>query len=257
MTREKSPDREKALKIWLKSGRQKKLSEIAVELGLNPSMVRKWKSVDKWDEIPETGRGRGAPKGNRNAKGNKGGLGGPKGNSKAVTHGFFRKFMPQNPEYLEIMDAVENMDPVDMIWYNITTQFRAIVWAQRIMFVNDQSEMTKELKKQKFEVHNTGTKKEPKLEQVVIEEEHEFQFSWDRYATYLKAQSAAMSELRSAIKQFKAIAPEEDERRLKLDGMQAQVEKTRLQIEELKNGEKDHPTEINVKRWSNVPRAGS
>lgn len=52
MTREKSPDREKALKIWLKSGRQKKSSEIAAELGLNPSMVRKWKSVDKWDEIP-------------------------------------------------------------------------------------------------------------------------------------------------------------------------------------------------------------
>jgi uncharacterized protein YjcR len=66
-----------------------------------------------------------------------------------------------------------------------------------------------------------------------------------------------MSELRSAIKQFKAIAPEEDERRLKLDGMQAQVEKTRLQIEELKNGENEKPTEINVKRWSNVPRAGS
>ncbi|MEC0169733.1 phage terminase small subunit [Paenibacillus graminis] len=254
MTREKSPDREKALKIWLKSGRQKKLSEIAAELGLNPSMVRKWKSVDKWDEIPETGRQRGAPKGNRNAKGNKGGPGGPKGNSKAVTHGFFRKFMPQNSEYLEIMDAVENMDPVDMIWYNITTQFRAIVWAQRIMFVNDQGEMIKELKKQKFEIHNNGTKKEPDLVQMVTEEEHEFQFAWDRYATYLKAQSAAMSELRSAIKQFKAIAPEEDERRIKLEGMQAQIEKTRLQIEELKNGDNDKPTEINVKRWSNVTR---
>lgn len=257
MTREKSPDREKALKIWLKSGRQKKLSEIAAELGLNASMVRKWKSVDKWDEIPATGRPRGAKKGNQNAKGNKGGKGGPPGNDKAVTHGFFRKFMPQNTEYLEIMDAVENMDPVDMIWYNITTQFRAIVWAQRIMFVNDQGEMVKELKKQKFEVHSKGRGDKKELIPVVIEEEHEFQFAWDRYATYLKAQSAAMSELRSAIKQFKAIAPEEDERRLKLDGMQAQVEKTRLQIEELKNGEKDHPTEINVKRWSNVPRAGS
>lgn len=254
MTREKSPDREKALKIWLKSGREKKLSEIAAELGLNPSMVRKWKSVDKWDEIPETGRLRGAPKGNRNAKGNKGGPGGPKGNSKAVTHGFFRKFMPQNEEYLEIMDAVENMDPIDMIWYNITTQFRAIVWAQRIMFVNDQGEMIKELKKQKFEIHSTGRGKTKELHQKVIEEEHEFQFAWDRYATYLKAQSAAMSELRSAIKQFKAIAPEEDERRIKLEGMQAQIEKTRLQIEELKNGDNDKPTEINVKRWSNVTR---
>lgn len=45
-----------------------------------------------------------------------------------------------------------------------------------------------------------------------------------------------MSELRSAIKQFKAIAPEEDERRIKLDGMQLQIEKTRLEIEKLKEG---------------------
>ncbi|MBP1307321.1 hypothetical protein MKY98_14315 [Paenibacillus sp. FSL M8-0228] len=84
--------------------------------------------------------------------------------------------------------------------------------------------MIKELKKVEYEIHNTGTRKEKKLEQVAIKEEHEFQFSWDRYATYLKAQSAAMSELRGAIKQFLAIAPEEDERRMKLDQMQAQVE---------------------------------
>ncbi|MCL6605667.1 MAG: hypothetical protein K6T94_22625 [Paenibacillus sp.] len=248
MAREQSPDRKKALKIWLKSGRQKKLSEIAAELGLSASMVRKWKSVDKWDEVPKTGRPRGAPKGSRNAKGNRGGKGGPPGNDKAVTHGFFRKFMPQNPEYLEMIDVVENMDPIEMIWYNITIQFRAIIWAQRIMFVNDQSEMVKELKKQKFEIHSTGRGKAKELHQMVVEEEYEFQFSWDRYATYLKAQSAAMSELRGAIKQFKAIAPEEDERRIKLDGMQAQIEKTRLQIEELKKGKGDSEDDL-IEDW--------
>ncbi len=248
MAREQSPDRKKALKLWLKSGRQRKLSEIAAELGVAASMVRKWKSVDKWEEVPETGRPRGAPKGSRNARGNKGGKGGPPGNDKAVTHGFFRKFMPQNAEYLEIMDAVENMDPIDMIWYNITTQFRAIVWAQRIMFVNDQGEMIKEIKKQKFEIHSTGRGATKVLHQKVVEEEHEFQFAWDRYATYLKAQSAAMSELRGAIKQFKAIAPEEDERRIKLDGMQTQIEKTRLEIEKLKNGNGNSEDDL-IKDW--------
>ncbi|MNJ00068.1 hypothetical protein D3C73_1593110 [compost metagenome] len=66
-----------------------------------------------------------------------------------------------------------------------------------------------------------------------------------------------MRELRGAIKQFLAIAPEDDERRLKLEQMQADVEKTKMQIEELKSGENDKPTEINVKRWSNVNRTGS
>ncbi|OAZ49743.1 hypothetical protein A9Z39_10575 [Paenibacillus polymyxa] len=229
--------------MWIDSGREMKLKDIAKKLGVSDSSIRKWKALDKWDEIPEK-RKRGGQAGNKNAKGNKGGSGGPPGNDKAVTHGFFRKFMPQNPEFIEIMDAVQEMDPVDMIWYNITTQFQAIVWAQRIMFVENKQEMIKELKKVEYEIHNTGTKKEKKLEQVAIKEEYEFQFSWDRYATYLKAQSAAMSELRGAIKQFLAIAPEEDERRIKLDQMQAQVEKTRLQIEELKNGKGDSEEDL-------------
>ncbi|MFC6650501.1 phage terminase small subunit-related protein [Paenibacillus rhizoplanae] len=75
--------------MWLKSGRQKKSTEIAADLGINPSMVRRWKSTDQWDEIPASGRPRGAKKGNQNAKGNKGGKGGPEGNQKALKHGFF------------------------------------------------------------------------------------------------------------------------------------------------------------------------
>lgn len=243
VSRERSPNRSKALKMWIDSGREMKLKDIAMKLGVSDSSIRKWKALDKWDEIPEK-RKRGGQAGNRNAKGNKGGSGGPPGNDKAVTHGFFRKFMPQNPEFIEIMDAVQEMDPVDMIWYNITTQFQAIIWAQRIMFVENKQEMIKELKKVEYEIHNTGTKKEKNLEQVAIKEEYEFQFSWDRYATYLKAQSAAMSELRGAIKQFVAIADEEDERRLKLDQMQAQVEKTQLQIEEMKNGKGDSEEDL-------------
>ncbi|WP_318627213.1 phage terminase small subunit [Paenibacillus polymyxa] len=136
MSRERNPNRKKALKMWLDSGRKMKLKDIALKLGVSDSSIRKWKALDKWSELPEK-RKRGGQTGNRNAKGNKGGSGGPPGNDKAVTHGFFRKFMPQNPEFLEIMDAVQEMDPVEMIWYNITTQFQGIVWAQRIMFVED------------------------------------------------------------------------------------------------------------------------
>ncbi|MFD1906233.1 phage terminase small subunit-related protein [Paenibacillus rhizoplanae] len=50
-------------------GGRKKSTEIAADLGINPSMVRRWKSTDQWDEIPASGRPRGAKKGNQKCKG--------------------------------------------------------------------------------------------------------------------------------------------------------------------------------------------
>ncbi|OME55132.1 phage terminase small subunit [Paenibacillus odorifer] len=224
MTREKSPDREKALKIWLKSGRQKKLSEIAAELGLNPSMVRRWKSVDKWDEIPASGRPRGAKKGNQNAKGNKGGVGGPEGNQKALKHGFFSKFMPQDPEFMEIREIVETMSPADMIWENVISLYQRLIWGRRITFVKDKKDVTKVL-----------TKNKPGM--FGDEKEWEYQHAWDKYNSAIKAEATVMKELRSAIKQFIEIAPEKDERRLKLERMKLEIEKSKLAIEKLKKGD--------------------
>lgn len=107
MARERSPDRERAKKIWLVSGGTKKLKDISAELGLGETQIRKWKSQDKWDaemkgnvtksksNVTKQGapfgnknaKGHGAPKGNQNAGGNAGGDGGPPGNKKAVTTG--------------------------------------------------------------------------------------------------------------------------------------------------------------------------
>src|SRR5690606_14179410 len=100
--------------------------------------------------------GAGAPKGNQNAVGNRGGPGGPRRNDKAVTHGLFRRFLPQNEEYLEILDAAGEIHPLDMLWSQIQIKFANIIHAQRIMFVESKDEMIKELKKEKFEVKNFG-----------------------------------------------------------------------------------------------------
>lgn len=235
MTREKSPNREKALKIWLKSGRQKKSTEIAAELGVNPSMVRRWKSTDKWDEIPASGRPRGAKKGNQNAKGNKGGKGGPEGNQNALKHGFFSKFMPQDLEFLEIREIVETMSPADMIWENVLTLYQRLIWGRRITHVKDKDDVTKVLKKKKPGMFGT-------------EQEWEYQQAWDKYNSAIKAEATVMKELRSAIKQFIEIAPEKDERRLKLDRMKVQIEKTRLEIEKLKNGTGDTEDDL-IEDW--------
>lgn len=226
MARARNPNRDKAFQLWKESDGSRLLKDIAEELGVTANTIRKWKANDKWDEefkgsAPiEKGSApiRGAPKGNKNAVGNSGGA--PARNQNAKTHGFYSKHMPA--EAFEIMQDIQEFSPVDLLWEQIQIQFTAIVRAQKIMFVESKDEMIKELKKKKSVVSDSAD---------IEEEEYEFQFAWDRHATFLNAQSRAMSELRGLIKQFDNIAHETDERRLKLEQMRLNIEKTKKAID--------------------------
>ncbi|MDF2002716.1 phage terminase small subunit [Bacillus pumilus] len=226
MARARNPNRDKAFQLWKESDGSRLLKDIAEELGVTANTIRKWKANDKWDEelkgsAPiEKGSApiRGAPKGNKNAVGNSGGA--PARNQNAKTHGFYSKHMPA--EAFEIMQDIQEYSPVDLLWEQIQIQFTAIVRAQKIMFVESKDEMIKELKKKKSVVSDSTD---------IEEEEYEFQFAWDRHATFLNAQSRAMGELRSLIKQFDNIAHETDERRLKLEQMRLNIEKTKKAID--------------------------
>lgn len=97
MPRQRSPERDRAFSIWVESGKQIALKDIAEQLGVSPSQVRNWKVQDKWEDAAivaqrntndcATKSKSGAPKGNRNAAGNIGGPGGPVGNKKAMVTG--------------------------------------------------------------------------------------------------------------------------------------------------------------------------
>ena len=91
MARPRDPRRDEAFRLWKESSGTKKLKDIADELGVSSSTVRKWKATDKWEEkfkrsAPKSNGSApfrpGAPKGNKNAKGNKGGKA-PPGNKNA------------------------------------------------------------------------------------------------------------------------------------------------------------------------------
>lgn len=75
MARPRDPRRDEAFRLWKESDRTRLLKDIADELGVASSTVRKWKANDKWeDKFKGSAPFRsGAPKGNKNAKGNKGG----------------------------------------------------------------------------------------------------------------------------------------------------------------------------------------
>ncbi|ALC81739.1 MULTISPECIES: phage terminase small subunit [Bacillus] len=155
----------------------------------------------------------------------------PKRNSFAKTHGMFSKYLPEDT--LEIIESMDERSAADLIWDQIQIQYAAIIRAQQIMFVQDKDELTKELKK-------------TKESDMASEEEYEIQFAWDRHATFLNAQSRAMSELRSLIKQFNELAHEDDERRLKLEQMRLGIEKTKAEINKLNKSEGDEETQKDV-----------
>ncbi|MFA1820567.1 phage terminase small subunit [Virgibacillus oceani] len=154
-------------------------------------------------------------------------------NSAAVKHGLFSRYIPK--ETLEIMDMLNKEDPADLIWDQIQIQYAAIIRAQEIMFVEDKGEIIKEVKKEKEFSSESGGGSET---------EWEFQFAWDRQASFLNAQSRAISELRTSIKQFLEMAHDDDERRLKLELMQANIDKSKAEAEKLSKEQGEDIEEI-------------
>ena len=130
-----------------------KLVDIAKKLAVSASTIRKWKSQDKWDRdlkesVPKSKRSApkrfGAPKGNQNAKGNKGGgapvgnrnakgnSGGspPPGNRNAVTTGEYETIMWDylDDDEKELFESIET-DPL----YQIDITIRELSIRQRRM----------------------------------------------------------------------------------------------------------------------------
>lgn len=136
MPRPRSPNRDKALQLWLDSGRKRQLKDIAAELQVSEEQIRKWKNQDKWDKVTlPNAKGnvtnhKGAPAGNQNAVGH----GAPKQNKNAEKYGFFSKYLPE-----ETVSIIQEMptDPLDILWDQVQIAYAAIIRAQSIMYVRD------------------------------------------------------------------------------------------------------------------------
>ena len=94
-----------------------------------------------------------------------------------MKHGFFSKYLPKDT--LDIMDALKDKTPLDLIWDAIQIQYAAIIRAQQIMYVKDNTDVTS------TQVGFT-----------------EVQQAWDKHANFLKAQSKAVDSLKNMIKDY-------------------------------------------------------
>ena len=184
MARAPDPRIEQAKAMYLKG---EKLVEIASQLNLPEGTVRRWKCTHKWDNERSDKknersrkRKRGAQPKNQNAVGNNGGA--PEQNKNAEKFGFFSKYLPE-----ETVSIIQEMptDPLDVLWDQIQIAYAAIIRAQKIMYVRDQNDKTKEMTLDGSEA--TG---------------YDVQQAWDKQANFLAAQARAQKTLEGMINRY-------------------------------------------------------
>ena len=206
----RAPDKriEQAKEMYLQG---QKLVEIASQLNLPEGTVRRWKCTHKWDgersdkQSERSHRKKGGQPGNKNSSG------GPSGNKKAEKYGFFSKYLPD--ETREIFSAIDQADPLDLLWHQIQIAYAAIIRAQRIAYVKDKDDKT--------------------VEKVMVGDSSEMyavQQAWDKQNEFLKAQARAQGELRSLIKQYDEMLHKDweaasEEQRSRIAQIKAQTER--------------------------------
>lgn len=207
----RAPDKDKIKEEYLKGVKPKELSD---KYDISINTIKSWIKRYEWSKnksqegAPK--KKKGAPLNNSNAVGH----GAPRGNKNAETNGFFSKYLPEDT--FNIIKEIEQKDPLDILWENIQIQYAAIIRAQRIMQVKDKDELLKVLKKETI-----GDKSSS--------EEWEFQFAWDRQATFLTAQSRAMATLQNMIKNYDEMLHKNwnlatEEQKARISKLKAEVE---------------------------------
>ena len=213
MPRPRSPNRDKALQLWLDSGRKRQLKDIAAEL-----------QVSEEQTLPNAKGNvtnhKGAPVGNQNAVGH----GAPKQNKNAEKYGFFSKYLPE-----ETVSIIQEMptDPLDILWDQVQIAYAAIIRAQSIMYVRDQKDVT-------------ITKIGQKDGETVTEERWEVQQAWDKQGNFLQAQARAQKTLEGLIKQYDELLHKNwelasEEQKARIAQMRAQTDKLTGNNQELED----------------------
>lgn len=285
MPRKRDPRRDEAFHLWKESGGTKKLKDIADKLGVTSSTVRKWKANDKWEEKMKGSAPKskgsapfrpGAPKGNKNARGNKGGKappgnqnakgnrGGaaPKGNKNSVRTGEYESilfdFMDDTEK--ELFDQIET-DPlyqIDLTIRELSLRERRMM--QRISKIENglnetQRRVLQQLRKVKDIVptkdQKTGLVKHQALmnERLVVTEIEEVsEPRVDKILRLEEAMTRVTDKRLKAIRQKYEMIRSMDEQELRLRGIYLTNETKQAELERLTARPVDNSVHITIKR---------
>lgn len=249
MARQRDPRRDEAKRIWLESNGEKQLKEIASELNVSDSQIRKWKSQDKWSaELKSnvtngksnvTNQG-GAPIGNQNAKGNKGNsrASPPKRNKNALKTGEYETifFDTLSDDEKDIYSSLDD-DPSFVLSEEIRLlKIRQLRMMKRIKEaesgLNDEEvDRLQQMRKIKTPIEKDGKKLEIKRE--VMQDVQVSRKTYRKIDDILSIEDALTrisNQLTKAIKQLNALATEESRNKV----YNNQANKLEVEIDMLK-----------------------
>ena len=142
-----------------------------------------------------------------------------KGNQNALKHGIYSKFLPKDT--LEIVEAVDAVEPIDILWQNIKIQYATILRSQNIMYVKNKEEMIRlEKKIQDGDFGDTA--------------EYEFHTAWDRQERFMTAQARAMATLTNMIGKYDELCKSSlatEEQKLRTEKIKAEIDKIKAGLE--------------------------
>ncbi|MGR6899560.1 phage terminase small subunit [Rummeliibacillus sp. BSL5] len=232
MPRVRDPNRDKSFEIFKEHSGDITNRKIAEMLGCPEKSIGGWKSKDKWNKklngVLQTDErstpNSKAPLKASKAKGEeekKSYRSNPKNqftkrNEASVKHGFYRKWLPQ--DMLEIIEDTKTMTLADRLWFQIETKFASLIQLHKIMFVENRFDTLRE--EDMTADGQTGSSTRYKVV-----------YAFEQYAEYIKTEARLTAEWRNVVKQFLELSDEYDERRMKLEQMQLNIEKTKTDIE--------------------------
>lgn len=167
----------------------------------------------------------GAPKGNKNSVGNKGGA--PKGNLNHLKEGYYcdvtkrlpkefiKKWFPVGLKNAYEESANLGISKLDKLGHAIDILWVKILVSQKITSIKNKKDTTKELKKQSN--GNTSS------------EEYEIQFAWDKENNSLDVNSKAMERLANMIDKYEKLLHENwdlatEEQKLRIQKLNKEIE---------------------------------
>lgn len=257
MARQRDPRRDEAKRIWLESNGEKQLKEIASELNVSDSQVRKWKSQDKWSaELKSnvtngksnvTNQG-GAPIGNQNAKGNKGNsrASPPKRNKNALKTGEYETifFDTLSDDEKDIYSSLDD-DPSFVLSEEIRLlKIRQLRMMKRIKEaesgLNDEEvDRLQQMRKIKTPIEKDGKKLEIKRE--VMQDVQVSRKTYRKIDDILSIEDALTrisNQLMKAIKQLNALATEESRNKVynnQANKLEVEIDMLKLKADLLRN----------------------
>lgn len=197
------------------------LADIAKQFNIPHSTVKSWKFREKWETVASLHPDATASDARNHARTVKPGCRPPfqPKNKLAVTHGLFARYLPE--ETRDIAEQMMDRKQIDLLAEQIVLAYAAILRAQKLMYVTDRKDMTREIQSDGSD--STG---------------YLIQMPWDKQAAFMQAQARAQAQLANMIKLYDELSRSElatEEQRARI----AQIKANAARITDGGTGEDD------------------